>query len=272
MRTIAALSLKGGVGKTTLAVNLAVGLAARLPKRKRLLLVDADPQANATLTMLDGQEPDEPTLGEVLQGDVSASEAIRPSRVDKVDLLPAAYTLADVPTTLADVMGRERRLRMALDAVENDYELCLIDSPPQLTLLSINVLEAANDVLVPADCSLYSVVGISKLEDTVGQVRRFLGNESLRIIGIVLCKAGTTRAAKDVERSLRKGYRDMVFRTVIPASVKVDEAIARNRSVLETAPSSPVAKAFDKLVTEVLAHGRDKRNARARHHAEDDAA
>lgn len=272
MRTIAALSLKGGVGKTTLAVNLAVGLAARLPKRKRLLLVDADPQANATLTMLDGQEPDEPTLGEVLQGDVAAGDAIRPSRVDKIDLLPAAYTLADVPTTLADVMGRERRLRVALESVESDYELCLIDSPPQLTLLSINVLEAAtHGVLVPADSSLYSAVGISKLEDTVAQVRRFLSNDSLRIIGIVLCKAGTTKAAKDLERALRKGYREMVFQTVIPASVKVDEAIARNRSVLEWAPSSPVAKAFDKLVTEVLAHGRDKRNARARHHAEDAA-
>ncbi len=269
MRILTTLSMKGGVGKTTLALNLAVGLAKRLPRKRKLLLVDCDPQSNATLTMLDGQEPDEPTLAEVLLGNVPTVEAIRPSRLPQIDLLPAAYTLADLPTTLADEMGRERRLSMALETVASDYETCIIDAPPQLTLLSINCLEAAQDLLIPADSSLYSVVGIAKLEEIVSQVRKFLGNDALRIIGIVLCKAASNKAAKELESTLRKDYGKTVLKTVIPASVKVDEAIARNRTVLELAPASPVAVAFDKLVTEVLAHDRDKKHVSTRHHAKD---
>lgn len=272
MFTIAALSMKGGVGKTTLALNLAVGLAKRLPKAKRLLLVDSDPQSNATMTMLNGADPEEPTLAEVLEGEVPAAEAIRPSRVPRIDLLPAAYTLADVPTTLAESMGRERRLRMALSTVEADYETCIIDAPPQLSLLSINILEAATAILVPADCSLYSVVGIARLEETVAQVRKFLGNDALRILGIVLCRAAANRATKDLERELRKAYGPTVLSTVIPESVKVPESIARNRTVLEWAPSSAAAVAFDKLVLEVLKHGRNARNASARHRSTDNAA
>jgi chromosome partitioning protein len=253
--------MKGGVGKTTLALNLAVGWAKRLPRKRKLLLVDCDPQSNATLTMLDGQEADEPTLAEVLLGNVPAAAAIRPSRVPRIDLLPAAYTLADLPTTLADEMGRERRLSMALETLGDQYEACLIDAPAQLTLLSINILEACGELLVPADSSLYSVVGIAKLEEIVAQVRRFLGNDALRIVGIVLCKAANNGAAKDLERRLRERYGKTVLKTVIPASVEVDKAIARNRTVLESAPASTVAEKLDDLVTEILAHVRDKRNA-----------
>ncbi len=271
MQTIVCLSLKGGVGKTVLTANLAVGLAKQLPRGKKLLVLDLDPQSNLTHTMLDGQEPAPPTIAAVLQGDVEAIEAVRPSRVARVDILPADYSLADVPTTLAESMGRERRLRTALNDIEADYEVCLIDSSAQLSLLSINALEFASAVLVPADCSVYSTIGIGRLEETILQVRKFLGNDALRILGIVLGRVANNRAAKDLEKALRTAYGAMVFDTTIPESVKVPESIARNRTVLEWAPSSPAGVAFDKLVREVLKHGRKQTHANARHRSTDAA-
>lgn len=272
MRTIACMSMKGGVGKTTIAVTIAVGLARRLTRKRRLLLVDCDPQSNATMTMLDGRDADEPTLADVLNGSIPASEAIRPSRLPAIDILPASYSLADVPTSLAAEMGRERRLKAALTTIADRYETCIIDSPPQLSLISINVLEASDDVLVPADSSLYSVVGIARLEETVAQVRKYLGNRNLKIIGIVVCNAQRSNAARDLEKQLRKTYGPMVFRTVIPASAEVDKAIARNRTVIESAPSSPVAVAFDHLILEISSNGKTRTASRARSNAVDDAA
>ena len=183
------MNLKGGSGKTTTSLALAVGAAAR---KRRVLLIDADPQANASLTLLDGSAAEEPTLGHVLLDQAEIGEAIRPSRVKRVDILPADARLADAALLLAEQLGRERRLRSALHAVEGDYDLLVVDAAPQLNLVTINVLNTVGELIVPVDAGLYSIVGLGRLEETIDQVRRFLDNRELRITGLVLMRATTT--------------------------------------------------------------------------------
>jgi chromosome partitioning protein len=272
VRSIAVVNLKGGSGKTTTALCLAMGLAGRLPRRKRVLLIDGDPQANATMTMLDGRPPDGPSLGQVLLGESGAGEAIRPTRVPRIDLIPAEASLADCTLTLADQIGRERRLRSALREIGGDHELVIIDAPPQLNLISINILQAVNELVVPVDAGVYSIAGLGRLQDTVGQVRRHLDHGDLRIIGLVLTRAMRNKATKDLERQLRDAFGELVYRTVIPHSVKVEEAHARHRTILEWAPKSPPALAYERLVTEVLKHGHSKRDALGTHPIDGDAA
>jgi chromosome partitioning protein len=261
VRSIAVVNLKGGSGKTTTALCLAVGLAGRLPKRKRLLLIDGDPQANATMTMLDGKPAEGPTLGEILLAEAGAGEAIRPTRIPRIDIIPAEASLADCTLTLADQIGRERRLRNALREIEGDYEAIVIDAPPQLNLISINILQAVEELVVPVDAGVYSIAGLGRLRDTVEQVRKHLDHADLHIIGLVLARVLRNKATKDLERQLREAFGDLVYQTVIPHSVRVEEAHARHRTILEWAPKSPPALAYERLVTEVLKHGRSKRNA-----------
>jgi chromosome partitioning protein len=264
VRTIAILNLKGGSGKTTTALNLAVGFARALPKKKRVLLVDGDASANATMTILDGHAAAAPTLGQVLLRQAEASEAIRPTRVPQLDVLPAAGSLANATLQLGEEWGREQRLRSALRTVEANYEVCIIDSPPTMSLLSVNIMQAVTDVIVPVDSGIYSVVGIARLTDAIALVRENLDHDSLHIIGLVLTKAMKNAATAAIERQLREVFGELVYRTVIPYDVKVEESAAHHRSVLEFAPSSKAAVAFNGLIEEVLNHGR--KQARPRRH------
>lgn len=252
MRTIAVVNLKGGSGKTTSALALAVGTARR---GRRVLLVDADPQSNASMTMLEGQGAEPPTLGHVLLDQAEAGEAIRPTRIEGLDILPADAQLADAALLLADAIGRERRLRAALATIAGRYDAVVIDCPPQMSLVVVNVLAAVEEVIVPVDAGLYSVAGLARLQETVEQVRKFLDNPRLRIAGLVLTRTHNNRATKDIEAQLRAAYGSLVYRSTIPHSVRVEEAHARHRSVLEFAPSSTPAKGYEALVTEVLGDG-----------------
>jgi chromosome partitioning protein len=257
-RSIAVVNLKGGSGKTTTALCLAVGFARR---KRRVLLIDGDPQANATLTMLDGQAADGPTLGQVLLDQAAAVEAIRPARLPRIDILPADGALADSALLLTEQLGRERRLRSALRPVEDDYDLIVIDAPPQLNLVTINILNFVNDLLVPVDAGLYSLMGLNRLQDTVEQVRHYLDNRRLRIAGLVLTRAHHNKATRDIEAQLREAFGSLVHQTVIPHSVRVEEAHARHQTVLEFAPRSAPALAYDRLLMEVLSHGQPERDA-----------
>ena len=215
-RSIAVVNLKGGSGKTTTALCLAVGFARR---KRRVLLIDGDPQANATLTMLNGQAADGPTLGQVLLDQAGAVEAIRPARLPRIDILPADGSLADSALLLTEQLGRERRLRSALRPVEDDYDLIVIDAPPQLNLVTINILNFVNDLLVPVDAGLYSIMGLNRLQDSVNQVRHYLDNRRLRIAGLVLTRAHHNKATRDIEAQLREAFGPLVHQTVIPHSV-----------------------------------------------------
>jgi chromosome partitioning protein len=155
--------------------------------------------------------------------------------------------------------------------VEGTYGVCIVDSPPQLSLLTVNVLQAVTEVLVPIDPGMFAIAGLGRLQETVDRVRHHLEHPELSIIGLLVTRATKNKVTRDLERQLRDAYGDLVYRSVIPASVKVEEAHASYRSILEWAPQSPVGKAYGELVTEVL-NGQSKRLARKRGPRSGDAA
>jgi chromosome partitioning protein len=269
VRTIAVVNIKGGVGKTTTALCLAVGMARRLPRGKRLLVIDGDSQGNLTHTMLDGRPADGPTLADVILDEVGIVEAIRPSRVPGIDLLPADGELADATMLLTEQIGREQRLKNALRSVEARYDVVIVDSPPRLDLIAVNVLNSVVEIVVPIDAGVYAALGLGRLQETVAKIRRHLNHESLHIIGLLITRAMKNRATAEIEAQLRDHYGELVYRTVIPYSVKVEESHARHRTVLEHAPKSPAAVAYDRLIGEVLKHGKSKpaRHSHRRHGA-----
>lgn len=252
MRSIAWLSEKGGTGKTTSAVNTAVSLAKR---GKRVLVIDADPQANASLVFLRGQTPDPPTLYHVLTNTADPGDTIRSTPTPGLDLLPADTLLADANVSLASEMGRERRLRLAMRGVDEAYDFVVIDTSPQRTLININVLNYVAEVYCPVDPGIFSLSGLVKLQGAVAEVVKFLDNQALRISGLILTQARADNLTRDVEAQLRATFGALVHGTTIPASVKVGEAHARYMSVLDYAPRSPGAKAYEALTREILEHG-----------------
>jgi chromosome partitioning protein len=256
MRRIAVMNSKGGSGKTTTAISLAVGMARR---RLRVLLVDADSQGNASLTMLDGSMVEPPTLGNVLLGQVEPEEAIRPTRVEGLEILPADARLADAALMLADAMGREHRFRRAMDRLDGRYDAVVVDCPPALSLVSVNVLAGVGELIVPVDAGVYALSGLGQLSQSVEDVRRYLGNSALRIAGLLLTRTHNNRATRDVGDQLRAAYGELVYRASIPHSVRVEESHARNLTVLEHAPTSAPALAYDALLSEVLGDGSEQR-------------
>jgi chromosome partitioning protein len=272
MRTIALLNWKGGSAKTTTALSLAVGLAQRLPKRQRVLLVDSDPQANATMIMLEGSIPGAPTLTDVLQDDAHAVDAIRPTRVGGLDILPADRRLRH-PSLLADVdMGKERRLRLALKSVEDSYSICVVDSPPHSNILTTNVIQAVTEIIVPIDPGLFAIAGLGELQETVERARKYLDHPDLAIAGLLITRFTKRKAATELEDELREVYGDLVFRAVIPTALSVEDAHASYRTILEWDPTSTVAKKYYELVMEVLGNGRANKAARGRGSKPRDAA
>jgi chromosome partitioning protein len=260
MRRIAVMNSKGGSGKTTTALSLAAGSARR---GLRVLLVDADSQANASMTMLDGHGADPPTLGNVLLGQVEAEEAIRPTRIAGLEILPSDARLADAALMLADQIGREHRFRRALDRLADHYDLVVVDCPPALSLVSVNVLAGVGELIVPVDAGVYALAGLGQLQQTVADVREYLGNRELRIAGLVLTRTHNNRATRDLAEQLRAAYGPLVFAASIPHSVKVEEAHARNLTVAEFAPTSAPALAYEALLTEVSGHGDEQRPGHA---------
>ena len=247
---IAVAAEKGGVGKTALAVSLSAVLGA---SGRRVLLVDADPQANAGLVLSGGERsPSGPTLGDVLLG-CPAAEAVRPSAVPGVDLLPAGSGLADAVDRLSAELGRERRLRLALADLAGPWDLVLVDSPPTRSLLSVNILNAADGgLIVPVDPGIFGVVGLQSLTAAVEQVRRYLDAKSLRVRSIVLSRVTRNKVAAELEANLRAAWGPVVAETVIPAAVAVEESHARFLPVTLHAPRSAVAKAFCSLTRELF--------------------
>jgi chromosome partitioning protein len=268
-RRIAIASQKGGVGKTTVAVTLAVGIARRLKKGQGgLLFIDSDPSGNSTANLLSGKLPNKPGLTEILLDDSPkleelgkiVQEAIRPSRYPGIDLLPAHRSLAHCAAWLADQPGRENRLRNALSTLDGGYSLVLIDSSPAETLVTINAIHAAEELIVPVDLAgVYSVMGLAAIEETITRIKRHCAHPTLALIGLVLTRVMKGRPARELEAQLRSSYGELVYSTLIPFASQVPLAEAHFQTVLEFAPKSPAAVAFEALITEVLGHGRNAR-------------
>jgi chromosome partitioning protein len=249
-RILAILNQKGGVGKTTTAVNLAAGLALA---GQRTLLVDLDPQGNATTGLGIAKAGLRATVYEMLLGDCRWDEALVPTRVEGLDLLPATLDLAGAMVELARLHNRELYLRNALDGVGDRYNYIIIDTPPSLGLLPVNCLAAAEAALIPMQCEFYALEGLAQLEHTMRLVKRSL-NPALAVFGILLTMVDSrARLCRDVITAVRRQYGACVFSTMIPRTVRLSEAPGFGETIFTFDPRGKGARAYHALTREVLA-------------------
>jgi chromosome partitioning protein len=221
MIRVAIANQKGGVGKTTTAINLATGLAAM---GWRVLLVDLDPQGNASTGLGIGPQARERSSYEVLIGSASVADSVLSTRVPRLDIVPATQDLSGAEVELVELDGRTHRLAQALDQIDDRWDICLIDCPPSLGLLTVNALVAARHLVVPLQCEFFALEGLSQLLQTVERIRtRF--NPELSILGVALTMFDRrNRLSAQVAEDVRACLGAAVFETVVPRNVRLSEA------------------------------------------------
>ncbi|MBV8867609.1 MAG: ParA family protein [Acidobacteriaceae bacterium] len=260
-RVISIANQKGGVGKTTTAINLAASLAA---SELKVLLVDSDPQGNSTTGVGILKSPESKTLYDALLGEAKISEVVTETEFEGLSLIPADQNLVATNLDLVDAEAREGRLKKALDDIKEGYDYVLVDCPPALDLLTLNALVASDSVLVPIQCEFFALEGISQLMDTIDRVRSAF-NPGLRVEGVLLTMYDDrTNLTRQVESDLREFFADEVFRTVVPRSVRLAEAPSFGKTILAYDPRSRGAEAYIQLAKEILAHEQRARSKSAK--------
>lgn len=251
-KVIAITNQKGGVGKTTTAINLGASLAAN---EMRVLLVDIDPQGNST-SGLGIEKGENPTTYTALISEGSMEAAITRTECEGFDIIPADKNLVGANIDLVDLEDREYKLRQALAPIRARYDYILVDCPPALDLLTLNALVAADSVLVPIQCEFFALEGVSQLMDTIDKVRESF-EHPLKIEGILLTMYDErTNLARQVADDLKEFFHDEVLNTVIPRSIRLAEAPSYGKPILMYDPRSRGAESYIKLAKEILENER----------------
>jgi len=248
-RILTIANQKGGVGKTTTAVNLAASLAAA---ERRTLLIDIDPQGNAGSALGVRRDESENSIYEVLTNDLPMREALRQTELQYLDLVPASQHLVGAELELAQHREREYRLRDALEPVAGDYDFVVIDCPPSLGLLTLNGLVAAQGVVIPIQCEYYALEGLADILKTIELVRS-AANPKLKVDGIVLTMFSPNNLANQVAEEIRKTFKKQVFKTIIPRNVRLSEAPSHGKPILLYDVSSKGCQSYLSLAKEVAA-------------------
>lgn len=251
-KIIAIANQKGGVGKTTSAVNLSACLAHLGHK---VLLVDIDPQGNATSGVGVNKADIDQCIYNVLVEDLSAHEVSVPTAVPNLDVIPATIQLSGAEIELVPTISREVRLKKALESSVDKYDLIIIDCPPSLGLLTLNALTAADSVLIPVQCEYYALEGLSQLLNTVRLVQKHL-NKHLMIEGVLLTMLDArTNLGLQVIEEVKKYFQDKVYRSIIPRNVRLGEAPSHGQPIITYDPKSRGAEVYLDLAKEVIANG-----------------
>ncbi len=249
VKVIAIANQKGGVGKTTTAVNLAACLAQ---KGRKVLMLDTDPQGNATSGLGFDKRDIKKCIYDTLINDVMMKDVLLHSDYENLDVIPATIQLAGAEIELVSLMNREGRLKNALERVKHDYDYVLIDCPPSLGLLTINALTAANSVLVPIQCEFYALEGVSQLMNTIKLVQRNL-NPALKLEGVLMTMFDQrTNLSSEVVGEVRKYFNTKMYNTIIPRNVRLSEAPSHGQPVIVYDPKSKGAQVYMELAAEVL--------------------
>jgi chromosome partitioning protein len=250
-RVIAISNQKGGVGKTTTAINLGASLAV---SEVNVLVIDTDPQGNATTGLGITKDPDIPSLYNVLLGGISARQAIVPTALEGLQIIPADKNLVGANLELVELQEREFRLREAIREIREEFAYILIDCPPALDLLTLNALVAADSVLVPIQCEFFALEGVSELMNTIDRIRESFQHR-LALEGILLTMFDDrTNLTRQVAADLKEFFGRQVFRTVIPRSIRLAEAPSFGKPILGYDPRSRGAESYIKLAKEILDH------------------
>lgn len=246
---IAICNQKGGVSKTTSAINISTYLAI---ESRKTLLVDLDPQSNATSGIGVDKHTITQSIYHVLHEQTSLENIISHTQVNNLDLAPANLDLTGAEVELVNVMSREYRLRKALAAIKDQYDYVIIDCPPSLGLLTINALAAASSIIIPVQCEYYALEGLTQLMNTINLIKENLNN-GLFIEGVLLTMADfRTRLTREVIEEIKKFFADKVYKTVIPRTIKLTEAPGFGKPIELYDKNSVGAKAYSNLVKEIL--------------------